>query len=146
MGGRGATSSNVGNTNTEVTANELVERWQEAIKERREQNNNRDNGTQIISWVEMVEKYDLQNTNRPHITFNKDVFIDDTIYQPRSYNISKGLEQIKQLNEAVVDVDKGIIEKRKKQLQDLGFKIESQTPYSKDDKPWSRVHLFIRKA
>lgn len=81
----------------------------------------------------------------PVVVFNKDVYISDKVYVPRSYNISKGLQEVGKLKEAVVDVDKGIVNKRINQLKELGFKIKNKTQYDESDSPYKRVWLYIKK-
>lgn len=79
------------------------------------------------------------------ISFDKTITISDGKYVPQTYNVSKGFDRISQFNEAVAEVDKGMLEKREKQLKEMGFKIKSRTSYSKNDPPYKRILLHIKK-
>ena len=57
----------------------------------------------------------------PSIHFDKSTTISDGIHIPQTYNVSKGFDRISQFNEAVAEVDKGMLEKREKQLKEMGF-------------------------
>lgn len=81
----------------------------------------------------------------PSIHFDKSTTISDGIHIPQTYNVSKGFDRISQFNEAVAEVDKGMLEKREKQLKEMGFKIKSRTSYSKNDPPYKRILLHIKK-
>lgn len=79
------------------------------------------------------------------ISFDKTITISDGKYAPQTYNVSKGFDRISQFKEAVAEVDKGMLEKREKQLKEMGFKIKSRTSYSKNDPPYKRILLHIKK-
>lgn len=79
------------------------------------------------------------------ISFDKTITISDGKYVPQTYNVNKGFDRISQFNEAIAEVDKGMLEKREKQLKEMGFKIKSRTSYSKNDPPYKRILLHIKK-
>lgn len=62
-----------------------------------------------------------------------------------STNITKGLQQIAQTNETVVEVDYGMYNRAKNKLQGLGFKVIAESETSPNMQKWSKVLLHIKK-
>ena len=102
-----------------------------------------ENNTKVISYQDM-----LINNQNVIYTLSMDKTV--TIFETRGvFESVKTLPYNKvdytKIDEAIVQVDKGMLQKREKQLKELGYKIKERTAYNKSDKPYTKILLHIKK-
>lgn len=86
-----------------------------------------------------------QQDNMVAVNFDKTMTISDKQHLPATYNLSRGLEKLKQIDEGVAEVDKAFLSKREKQIKDLGYKIISRSEYNEDDPPYQKILFHFSK-
>lgn len=97
-------------------------------------------GIKILSYEKLTDK---QKDVEFHLKFEKGIEVFEKGYLNKTVKYSKF--DWSKVDEAVIDVYTGEFKRRKKQLEEKGFKILAQTKIEKDAPVYAKVKLHVKK-